>query len=168
MSIADVMVAEFEHEMYSTRQLLELVPADKSNFKPHAKSWNLGDLSVHIANLPVWAVMTINDTELDLNPPGGPTWTPPTYSSPAATVAQFDENVKNAKTAIGETSDEAMMVTWTLKNGGEHVLAMPRVAVLRTFVLNHMIHHRGQLTVYLRMCDVALPSTYGPTADNPM
>ena len=83
-------------------------------------------------------------------------------------MTQFDENVKNATTAIAATSDEDMMVKWTLKNGGEHVLTMPRAAVLRSFVLNHIIHHRGQLTVYLRMCDVALPSTYGPTADNPM
>jgi uncharacterized damage-inducible protein DinB len=165
MSIADVMLAEFEQEAKNTRLLLERVPAAKADFKPHERSYSLSDLSVHIANLPVWAVMTVNGTELDLNPPSGPGWTPPRYESPAATVDTLDENVKNATEAIAATSDTEMMVNWTLKNAGEHILTMPRVAVLRSFVFNHMIHHRGQLTVYLRMCDVPLPPIYGPTAD---
>ena len=102
MSIANVMIAEFEHEMQSTRQLLELVPPNKADFKPHDKSWNLGDLSVHIANLPVWAVMTVNDTELDVNPPGGPAWTPPRYSSPAATVKRCPARlVSNTRSGPG-------------------------------------------------------------------
>ena len=168
MSIADALVAEFDQEMQSTRRLLELVPADKAGWKPDPKSWNLGDLSVHVANLPVWAVSTLQQTELDMNPTDGPGYTPPSYDSPTATLASFDENVKNARAAIAGASDQDMTVSWSLKNAGESIFTMPRAAVLRSFVFNHMIHHRGQLTVYLRMNDVPLPSTYGPTADSPM
>jgi uncharacterized damage-inducible protein DinB len=164
MAIKDALLPEFDHEMASTRTLLERVPSDPA-WKPHAKSMTLGRLATHIAELPVWAGVTLTSTELDFNPPGGSQYQSPTYSDTPALVKLFDENVKNARAAISATSDPDMMVGWTLKNNGEALFTMPRVAVLRSFVMNHMIHHRAQLGVYLRLKDVPLPSMYGPTAD---
>jgi uncharacterized damage-inducible protein DinB len=165
MTIAQSLLPEIDQENASTRRLLELVPDSRAAWKPHAKSWSLGDLSVHIANLPAWAAMTMQSSELDLRPPGGPAWTPPKYSSPAATVEMFDENSGRARAAIAAASDADLMAPWTLKKAGQTIFTLPRVGSLRSFVMNHVIHHRGQLTVYLRLCDVPLPSTYGPTAD---
>jgi uncharacterized damage-inducible protein DinB len=168
MSIADSFLPEFDHEMGVTRQLLERVPEAKASWKPHQKSFSLGDLSAHLSSIPSWAGLTLKQTEFDTNPPGGQSFTPPTFSSTAETLKVFDENVKTAREAIAATSDGEMMVAWTLKNGGKDVFSMPRVGVLRSFVMNHLIHHRGQLSVYLRLQDVPLPSIYGPSADTPM
>ena len=168
MTIAESMLPEFDREMGVTRQLLERVPEGKASWKPHQKSFSLGDLSLHVATLPTWAISTLKQTEFDISPPGGSGFTPPTYQSPAATLKTFDENVKSVRAAIASTSDGEMMVSWTFKNAGQTVFSMPRVAVLRSFVMNHLIHHRGQLSVYLRLQDVPLPPIYGPTADSPM
>jgi len=168
MTIAQSLLPEFDQEMGSTRKLLELVGQADPRWKPHPKSWSLGDLSLHIANLVSWGATTMQTTELDLNPPGGPGWKPPVYASPAATLAVFDQNVQRARAAVAKASDAEMMVDWSLKSGGQALFTMPRVACLRMFVMNHLIHHRGQLTVYLRLKDVPLPSVYGPTADAPM
>jgi len=168
MTISESLLPEFDREMGLTRQLLERVPDGKATWKPHQKSFSLGDLSLHLATLPTWAISTMKQTEFDVNPPGGSSYTPPKYESPAATLKTFDENAKATRAVIAGASDGEMMVMWTFKNGGHTVFSMPRVAVLRSFVMNHMIHHRGQLTVYLRMQDVPLPPIYGPTADSPM
>lgn len=168
MTIAQSLLPEFDNEMGSTRQLLELVARTDPSWKPHEKSMSLGDLSLHMSNLVSWGETTMQTTELDLNPPGGPAWTPPVYESPEATLQVFDENVRKARAAIAAASDADMMVPWSLKNAGQTYFTMPRVACLRGFVMNHLIHHRGQLTVYLRLKDVPLPSVYGPTADAPM
>ena len=168
MTLAQSLLPEFDQEMSSTRQLLELVGETDPAWKPHPKSWSLGDLSLHIANLVSWGETTMQTTELDLNPPGGPAWTPPVYESPAATLQVFDRNVTQAREAIAKASDADMGVGWSLKNAGQTLFTMPRIATLRAFVMNHLIHHRGQLTVYLRLKDVPLPSVYGPTADAPM
>lgn len=168
MSIADSFLPEFDHEMGVTRQLLERVPEAKASWKPHQKSFSLGDLSAHLCNIPTWAGITLKQTEFDTNPPGGQSFAPPAFSSMADALKAFDENVKAAREAIASTSDGEMMVAWTLKNGGKDVFSMPRVGVLRSFVMNHLIHHRGQLSVYLRLQDVPLPSIYGPSADTPM
>ena len=164
MAIKDAILPEFDHEMATTRTLLERVPVD-ADWKPHVKSMTLGRLSAHVSEIPGWGTTTLTSTELDFNPPGGQPYVSPTYGSTAALVKAFDDNVAAARSAIAAASDADLMVPWSLKNGGQTVLTMPRVAVLRTFVMNHLIHHRAQLGVYLRLKDVPLPSCYGPTAD---
>jgi uncharacterized damage-inducible protein DinB len=165
MSIAQSILPEFDHEMSVTRKLLERIPEDKAAWKPHEKSMTLGQLSAHIANMVSWTGMTLSQTELDLNPPGGQTWTPPVFETTAGLLEVFDNGTREAHQAIEATADADMMVNWSLKSGGHTVLTMPRVAVVRSFVLNHIIHHRGQLSVFLRLLDVPIPSIYGPSAD---
>jgi uncharacterized damage-inducible protein DinB len=165
MSIAESLLPEFDHEMVTTRQLLQRTPEAQAAWKPHVKSMSLGALATHLALIPVWGATTLTETELDLNPPGGPAYMPPAFQPTAALLALFDDNVKKTRAAIATTSDDAFMVPWTLKDGGVQVFSLPRVAVMRTFVMNHLIHHRGQYTVYLRLRDVPLPPSYGPTAD---
>ncbi|MBM4188289.1 MAG: damage-inducible protein DinB [Gemmatimonadetes bacterium] len=167
MSIAESVLPEFDHEMATTRRLLERVPANL-DFKPHPKSFSLGDLAAHIANLPHWGVVTMQGTELDVNPPGGPPFVSPSYGSRSDNLATFDKNTAAARAALAAASDSDYLVNWSLKNGGATVFTMPRVVVIRSFVLNHLIHHRGQLSVYLRMNEVPVPSIYGPTADEGM
>ncbi len=164
MAIKDALLPEFDHEMATTRTLLQRVPVDP-NWKPHGKSMTLGRLSAHVSELPGWGVTTMTTTELDFNPPGGQPYVSPTYDTTAALVKAFDDNVAAARSAIAAASDGDMMVNWSLKNSGQTILTMPRVGVLRTFVMNHLIHHRAQLGVYLRLKDIPLPSIYGPTAD---
>jgi uncharacterized damage-inducible protein DinB len=125
----------------------------------------LARLAGHVAEIPMWALMTLGQDELDMNPAGGSQYTPYVMSSRKDALAKFDENVKKTRDMLASTTDETMMKTWTLKNGGQTVLQMPRVAVMRSFVMNHMVHHRAQLGVYLRMNDVAVPAIYGPSAD---
>jgi uncharacterized damage-inducible protein DinB len=168
MSIADSLLPEFDRETGLTRQLLERVPTEKASWKPHPKSFSLGDLSLHLANLLTWAVSTMKQTEFDVNPPGGSGFVPRKFESTAATLKVLDENIRTTRSVIAGATDGEMMVMWTFKNGGKTIFSMPRVAVIRSFVMNHMIHHRGQLTVYLRELDVPLPQMYGPTADSPM
>lgn len=168
MSIAESLLPEFDRETGLTRQLLERVPNEKASWKPHPKSFSVGDLSLHIANLLTWAVSTMKQTEFDINPPGGPGFAPLKFESVGTTLKTLDENVRTTRAVIAGATDGEMMVMWTFKNGGKTVFSMPRIAVLRSFVMNHMIHHRGQLTVYLRELDVPLPQMYGPTADSPM
>ena len=167
MSIASNLLPEFDTEMKSTRSVLACVPEAKTAFKPHPRSWCLGDLSLHLANMISWTTSTLNSTELDFSPVGGKKWTSPKFESAAATLAYFEETARAARSAIEAASDADMLVTWSLKNAGKTLFSMPRIACLRAFVMNHHIHHRGQLTVYLRLCDVPLPSIYGPTADTP-
>lgn len=166
MPIAQTLLPEFDHEMSTTRSLLERVPEERADWKPHPKSMALGALAAHVANLASMGERTISLTEIDLNPPGGSGYTPPRFTSTAELLATFDENVRRTREAISGASDEELGVTWSLKNGGHTVFAAPRAAVLRTFLMNHVIHHRGQLSVYLRLNDVPLPSIYGPTADS--
>jgi uncharacterized damage-inducible protein DinB len=165
MAIRDGLLPELDQELATTRALLALVPASKTSFRPHPKSWTLGELSLHVANLLSWLPSTLRATELDLDPPSGPKFVPPKFESPAATLAMFDETARAARAALSTASDADLAVPWTLKKHGQALFTLPRAACVRTFVMNHLIHHRGQLTVYLRMCDVALPPIYGPTAD---
>ncbi|MFL5578160.1 MAG: DinB family protein [Gemmatimonadaceae bacterium] len=168
MTIAHSLLPEFDQEMATTRTLLERVPEDRASWKPHAKSKSLGELAAHVANLPSMAPRTIFQTEVDMSPPGGPASSPPRFTSTAALLATFDEHVRQARTAIAGAADHELQVPWSLKNGGHTIFTLPRAAVLRSMLLNHIIHHRGQLSVYLRLVDVPLPPIYGPTADTRM
>ena len=165
MMISQSLLPEFDIEMANARKTLERVPEGKPDFRPHPKSMTLARLAGHVAEIPMWAVMTLGQTELDLNPLGAPPSKAFEMTSRAEALARFDEQLKAARAALAAVTDEAMMQTWTLKSGGQTILAMPRVAVMRSFVMNHLIHHRAQLGVYLRMNDVPVPSIYGPSAD---
>jgi uncharacterized damage-inducible protein DinB len=165
MALRDALLPEFDMEMASTRKMLERVPEANLDYRPHAKSGTLGWLARHVADLPAWVVETVNKDELDFAPVGAPRPAPPADESRAAMLASFDRKVAEARAAIAGVSDERLAGQWTLKAGGRTIFTMPRAAVLRSFVMNHLIHHRGQLSVYLRLHDVPLPSIYGPTAD---
>ena len=165
MAIRDALLPEFHYEMSVTRKLLERVPSGKNDWRPHPKSMPLGRLASHLAEIPGWAVNTLTQTELDLAPPAGQEWKPLILGSAAEMVALFDKGVKEAQQALAATEDAAFGVSWSLKMGPRVVMTQPRAAVYRSFVMNHLIHHRAQLGVYLRLLDIPLPSTYGPTAD---
>ncbi len=165
MSLSEMLLPEFEHEMASTRRTLERVPEDKFDWKPHEKSMPLGGLATHLANIPSWVGHTIEKDALDVAPPGEPPLRMQQATSRAEVLQQFDQNVAAARAALAGASDEELLKPWTLLSGGKTVLSMPRVAVLRGFVLNHNIHHRAQLGVYLRLNDVPVPAIYGPSAD---
>ena len=168
MSIADHLVPEFDHEMASTRILLERLPEVQGGWKPHPKSFSLGELAVHIAGIPAYCTFIARQTELDINPPGGSSFPKIPFTSTSALLNLFDDNVRDGRAALGAVSDSGMMELWSLKNAGNVIFAMPRIAVFRTMVLSHLIHHRGQMTVYARMHNVPLPAIYGPSADTPM
>ncbi len=165
MALSEALLPEFDHEMANTRKTIERVPDEKFEWRPHEKSMTLGGLTTHLANIPSWAALGVNLDELDVNPPGGKPLKVEQAKTRDEALAAFDHNVETARAAIAGASDEHLMKSWTLLSGGRTVLSMPRVAVLRGFVLNHMIHHRAQLGVYLRLNDVAVPSIYGPLAD---
>ena len=164
MAIKDGILPEFDHEMGTTRRLLERVPEGDFEWRPHEKSFPLGHLAAHITNIPTWAGIIIDGTELDTAEIGEEA-RPKPPASRAELLQRFDDNVKQARAKIDEQTDAALFGPWTLKNAGQVMFTMPKVSVLRTFVMNHLIHHRGQLTVYLRLRNVPLPSIYGPTAD---
>lgn len=161
MPMVDALVPEFDHEMTTTRKLLERVPEDRMDWKPHPKSYTLGQLAQHVATIPMWGGMTMTLTELDM----GGVSQPPPMRTRAELLAAFDENAAATRGALTGRTDAELMVPWTLKSHGQALFSMPRAAVWRGFVLSHLIHHRGQLSVYLRMQDVPLPSIYGPSAD---
>jgi uncharacterized damage-inducible protein DinB len=165
MALSEALLPEFDHEMANTRKTLERVPEDKFGWKPHEKSMTMGRLANHLADIPVWALHGLEQDSLDVNPPGGESRKPSEVSSRKELLALFDKNVAAARAAIAGASDEKFGKPWTLLNGGQEVFTLPRAAVLRNFVLNHSIHHRAQLGVYLRLNDVPVPSIYGPSAD---
>ncbi len=161
MALNEALLPEFDHEMQTTRRTLERVPEDKFAWKPHQKSMTMGALATHLATINHWVDATMAADSFDVsNAP--PT---PEFKSRSELLAAFDKNVASARKAIAGASDAQLLKAWSLLSGGKTVLTMPRVAVLRSFILNHTIHHRGQLSVYLRLNDVPVPSIYGPSAD---
>jgi uncharacterized damage-inducible protein DinB len=165
MSIAASIIPEFDNEMATTRRVIERVSDEKLGWKPHEKSMTMGHLAAHLGEMVAWTVPTISEDALDMNPPGEPPYQPPPANSMAEILATFDAHVIAARAAIAGVSDEDFMKNWSLLSGGQTLMTMPRVAVIRTFVMNHIIHHRGQLSVYLRLNDIPVPSIYGPSAD---
>jgi uncharacterized damage-inducible protein DinB len=166
MSIVESLLPEFDREMGLTRRLLERVPDGQFAWKPHEKSMTLGRLAEHLAELPGWAKVSILDTGIDMSASRPPHYVPP--ATRAAVLAMFDKNVTESRTALTGRTDAELMAPWTLKAQGKEIFTMPKAIVLRGFVMNHIIHHRGQMTVYLRLQDVPLPSIYGPSADEQM
>jgi uncharacterized damage-inducible protein DinB len=165
MQISETLLPEFDQEMANTRKVLERVPEGKDEWKPHAKSSTIGALAAHIANMPDWAGLTIQTDSFDYAPPGAPPYETPKFGSNKELLAAFDKSVAEARSALAAADDSTMLGPWTLMAGGQTLMTMPRVAVIRTFVMNHTIHHRAQLGVYLRLNDIPLPQLYGPTAD---
>ncbi len=164
MTISEMMLPEFDQEMANTRKLLERVPEDKLGWKPHEKSMPLGRLAAHVAELPSWAVNTIQQDSLSLDPA---TFKPAETTSRKELLETFDKHVTEARKAIAGASDEHLQKIWSLQFGGKTVLSMPRAAVLRGVVMNHLVHHRAQLGVYYRLNGVPVPGMYGPSADDP-
>jgi len=166
MKLSDLLIPEFDQEMTTARKTLERIPEDKLSWKPHQKSMPLDRLAGHIAELAGWAVPTIEQDSLDFRPPGQPPPFQPTFAtSQKQVLGIFDKNREASRRSIAGASDEHLMKTWTLLSGGTTILSMPRFAVLRTFCINHIIHHRAQLGVYLRLNNIPVPSVYGPSAD---
>jgi uncharacterized damage-inducible protein DinB len=165
MSISKMILPEFEHEMANTRKTLERVPDDKFAWKPHAKSMSLGGLSTHLANIPSWTAQTFDRDELDVAPPGSGPYRLEEAKSTAELLEAFDKNVAAARAALEAATDENWQGKWTLLMTGKPIFTLPRTSVMRGFVMNHLIHHRAQLGVYLRLLDVPVPSIYGPSAD---
>src|SRR5437899_3206504 len=165
MTIGQSMLPEFDQEMQSTRKTLERVPDDKWNWKPHEKSGTVGWLASHVATMVGWLPMTINTEELDYAPVGGPAFELPKIANRKELLAEFDKNVAESRAALSKVGDAEMMKDWKLLAGGQEIFKMPRVACIRGMVLNHLIHHRAQLTVYFRLIGVPVPGLYGPSAD---
>ena len=159
--IAQMMLPEFDQEMQSTRKILAVVPDDKLDYQPHPKSMTLGRLAGHVAELPTWAKHTLEVELLQLEPGQKPY----IATSRQDLLDTFDKNVAEARALISKASDEDFAKTWTLRFGDRQIMSMPRTAVIRTVVMNHMIHHRAQLGVFLRLLDVEIPGMYGPSAD---
>ena len=162
MTMAETLLPEFDQEMATTRRVLERVPTDKGKWKPHPKSFALGHLAQLVAGMPGWITNTVQETYLDLGKYPGYS-----YEKTEDLVKTFDRNVAEARKAIAGAKDSDFTVLWSLKHGDRVIFAMPRGPVVRQ-TINHLVHHRGQLTVYLRLVDVPIPSIYGPTADEGM
>jgi len=161
MSISETLLPEFDQEMATTRRLLERVPSDKGEWKPHPKSFPLGHLSQLVSWMPGWITNALHETELNLA--GGAGYS---FESTETLLEGFDKNVREAREAIASAGDEDYAVMWSLKMGDNVLFTAPRREIVRQHI-NHLIHHRGQLSVYLRLNDVPIPSIYGPTADEP-
>jgi uncharacterized damage-inducible protein DinB len=163
-AIRESLLPEFDHEMANTRKTLERVQDEVLGWKPHEKSFSMGELATHIANVPGWATLTITSDSFDMCPGGEPMKVPPANSREEI-LKRFDEALPAARTALASATDEHLQGSWSLLENGKAVLTMPRVAVLRSFVMNHIIHHRAHLGLYLRMKDIPVPALYGPSAD---
>lgn len=164
MPMSESLLPEYDHEMATTRRLLALVPDAELGWKPHERSMRLGELASHIANIPHWCTAVAGQPMFDVSTVGEEA-KPKVPASAAELLPRFDSAVAEARAALSRASDAEMLAPWTLKNGTQEIFTMPRASAIRSFVMNHLIHHRGQLSVYLRLKDVRLPPIYGPTAD---
>jgi len=161
MTISASLLPEFDSEMATTRKVIERLREERYDWAPHAKSMKAGQLASHIATMAFWGTIGITQDSFDLAEEH-PSFT---ASSRAELLAKFDQNVADCRKAIEGADDETFMKSWSLLHGGNALMTMPKVSVVRMFVLNHIIHHRGQLSVYLRLTDTPVPSIYGPSAD---
>lgn len=164
MKMSEPLVMELEQEAQSTRKMLERLPADKLTWKPHEKSMTLGRLAMHLAEIPGWVNATLLADELDFEKMD---YKPVEAASSEEAVKKFDETLAAAIETLKKTDDAEMMKNWTMRSGDQVYFTMPKIAVLRGFVYSHLVHHRGQMSVYLRLLDVPVPGSYGPSADDP-
>jgi uncharacterized damage-inducible protein DinB len=165
MTLNEMLLPEFDEEMVPTRKTLERVPEDKFGWKPHEKSMTMLRLATHVAELPSWAGFTIGQDSLDIAPKDGPAYQPPKVDSCQDLLDIFDKSAAIARAAIAGATDEHLMKPWSLLAGGHVIFTQPRFYVLRRTVINHLVHHRAQLGVFLRLNNVPLPAIYGPSAD---
>jgi uncharacterized damage-inducible protein DinB len=165
MKISDALLPELDQELATTRKCLARIPDDKFSYKPHPKSFEMGALAVHIATMLDWGAMTIESDSFDFAPVGGEPYVPPVVKTNAELLALFDKAGAAFRAALAAADNDALMAPWSLLAGGQTIFTMPRVAVLRSMIFNHIVHHRGQLSVYLRLCDIPVPAIYGPSAD---
>lgn len=164
--ITELLLAELDREALGSRKTLERVPEGKNDWKPHEKSMPLGYLATLVANIPAWLDMVLSLDELDFNPPGGPKFKPPAWKTRRDLLEQFEASLKKGREALGKTSDDRLLHTnWRILSAGKLMSEQPRYVAIRDTVLNHMAHHRGQLTVYLRLNGEKVPAIYGPSAD---
>lgn len=161
-TISSALIAEMEQEAAVARKCLERVPADKFDWKPHEKSMSFGRLAVHIAEMFSWTAVTLQQPALDF---AKFDYKPLEPSTNEELVEFFDKNVAEAVDVLRNTADETYMEDWTMRNGEQVYFTMPKIVTMRSFVMNHIVHHRGQLSVYLRLNDIPVPSIYGPSAD---
>jgi uncharacterized damage-inducible protein DinB len=164
MAIRDMILPEFDQEMSNTRKMLERIPDDRFDFQPHPRSWKVNRLAGHLADIPSWVSHTMKVDLLDMKAGDYTPFEPVTRKE---LLDKFDEYTHEAREAIAAASDEQLQAIWSMRWDGKTVMTMPRLAVLRSVVLNHLIHHRAQLGVYLRLMNVAVPGMYGPSADDP-
>jgi len=161
MRIADSFLAELDQEAQTTRRMLERVPGNKLSWKPHTKSMSLGQLALHVATIPGGVAQNLSNDSFEIPA----STSPPAAQSATELIPALDESVRAAKQVLGGMEDGKLMGTWKLTKNGKELMAVPRVAIVRSIMLNHWYHHRGQLSVYLRELDVPVPSIYGPSAD---
>lgn len=157
------LALEFQHEAASTKKMLEKVPADKFDWKPHGRSMTLGRLAAHVANIPNWMTIALTSDEFDFSKG---TYKETTAASEAELMDIFQRKYEEALQTLQNATDETLRGTWTFRRGDFVIFSLPRVAAIRTLAMNHLIHHRGQLSVYLRLLDVPVPGMYGPSADD--
>jgi uncharacterized damage-inducible protein DinB len=162
MPLTDALLPEFDHEMGTTRRLLERVPDERFEWQPHARSMTLGRLASHLAEIPGWVNGLLNERSFNMKTG---TYAPVSHASRSMVLSTFDANVAAARANLAAKSDAELMAPWTLQRDGHDLFTVPRIGVVRSFLLNHMIHHRGQLSVYLRLNDIPVPPVYGPSAD---
>ena len=165
MSVKDTLLPEFDQEMAATRRVLERLPESSFGWRPHERSYDLGGLATHLAQIPHWGASILNHDAHDLASPG-PAST--SLTTVAAVLDRFDRHVSEVRATLIDAPEGQLLAPWALRRGGHLILSVPRIGALRAFVLHHTIHHRGQLTVYLRLLGVPLPPLYGPTADESM
>jgi len=161
--LRDLAFADLDHELANTRRTIERIPDAHLGYRPHEKSWTIGNLGLHLGRLPFWGTTTLVDDDFDLAalPPSGNS----AIASVAEVLALFDEHVARLRVAMAATTDDRLQQPWTLRHGTHVIVTMPRAAALRTNCISHMVHHRGQLALYLRLLDVPVPGLYGPSAD---
>jgi uncharacterized damage-inducible protein DinB len=165
MRISEILLAELENEMANTRKMLERVPDEKWGWKPHAKSFSMGDLAGHVANLASWIEMVVTSDSFDIAPGGQRPAKRQWPQNSQQLMAEFDGNVAKAMASLKGADDALLSKPWSLLAAGQPIFTMPKSAVLRSAVVNHLIHHRGQLSLYLRLNDIPMPGMYGPSAD---